>query len=52
MLKAFPQDGARRQLTSDLLAEKLASLPRGEFVVALEQLRKERARVSLKFESR
>jgi hypothetical protein len=43
MLKAFPEDGEKRQLASDLLAEKLASLPRGEFVVALDQLRKERA---------
>jgi hypothetical protein len=43
MLKAFPEDGAKRQLASDLLAEKLASLPRGEFLAALEQLRKERA---------
>jgi hypothetical protein len=43
MLKAFPKDGAKRQLASDLLAEKLASLPRSEFLVALEQLRRERA---------
>lgn len=43
MLKAFPEDGTKRQLASDLLAEKLASLPRSEFLVALEQLRSERA---------
>jgi len=43
MLKAFPKDGAKRQLASDILAEELASLPRGEFLAALEGLRKEQA---------
>ena len=36
-------DGDQRQLASDILAEKLASLPRFEFLVELEELRKERA---------
>jgi len=43
MLKAFPKDGAKRQLASDLLAEKVVSLLRGDFLAALEGLRKERA---------
>jgi hypothetical protein len=43
MLGAFPEDGAKRQLAADVLAEKLARLPRAEFLVALEGLRKERA---------
>jgi hypothetical protein len=42
-LKAFPENAVRRQLTSDLLAEKLSTLPRGAFLPALEELRKERA---------
>jgi hypothetical protein len=32
-----------RQLVSDVLAERLAGLPRAEFVVALDKLREERA---------
>jgi hypothetical protein len=42
VLKSFPEDAARRRLISDLLAERLAAVPRGEFLAALERLRKER----------
>ena len=42
MLNAFPNDASERQLASDVLAERLASLPRGEFLVVLDGLRKER----------
>jgi hypothetical protein len=42
-LAAFPNDGAKRQLSSDILAEKLAALPRGQFLRALDEIRKERA---------
>jgi hypothetical protein len=43
MLKTFPQDGTKRQLASNILAAKLAGLPRIEFLAALDGLRKERA---------
>jgi hypothetical protein len=39
---AFAGDSTSRQLASDVLAEQLASLPRAEFLVALERLRKDR----------
>ena len=42
MLNAFPNDAAERQLASDVLAERLANLPRGEFLRALDGLRRER----------
>jgi hypothetical protein len=42
MLNAFPNDAAERQLASDVLAERLANLPRGEFLGALDGLRRER----------
>jgi len=42
LLKAFPTDWPRRQLAADLLSERLANLPRDEFLGALEKLRKER----------
>lgn len=41
ILKAFPTDGARRQLAADVLSERLANLPRNEFLIALEKLRQE-----------
>jgi len=41
-LRAFPDDAAKRQLVSDLLAERLAGLPRGECLAAIEALHKER----------
>lgn len=43
ILGAFPRDGARRQLISDVLSERLARLPRNEFLIVLEKLRMERA---------
>jgi hypothetical protein len=42
ILKAFSDDAVERQLVSDLLSEELASLPRAEFIQALNELRKER----------
>jgi hypothetical protein len=42
ILKAFPTDSAKRQLAADVLSERLAALPRSEFLAALEKLRKER----------
>ena len=42
VLGAYSGDAARRQLVADVLAEKLAGLPRDQFVKALEELRKER----------
>jgi hypothetical protein len=42
-LGALAKDGAMRQLVLDVLAERLAALPRAEFVVALDKLREERA---------
>lgn len=42
-LGAYPRDGTKRQLASDLLAQELAGLPREEFVGALQRLRQERA---------
>ena len=41
-LGGFPTDGAMRQLAADILAERLANLPRAEFNLALEKLREER----------
>jgi hypothetical protein len=41
-LKAFPSDWASRQLAADVLSERLANLPRNEFLAALEKLRQER----------
>jgi hypothetical protein len=43
MLRAFPKDASQRQLASDVLAEKLAVIPRKEFLDILQKLRSERA---------
>lgn len=43
VLGRYPSDGAMRQLASDVLAERLAGLPRAEFTLALGELQKERA---------
>ena len=42
-LGSSPRDGAMRQLISDILSERLASIPRGDFIIALERLQEERA---------
>lgn len=42
MLEAYPQEAAKRRLVSDLLAEKLSTLPRPDFLAALDKLRAER----------
>ena len=42
-LGTYPSDGAMRQLVSDVLAERMAALPHAEFVVAIGNLREERA---------
>jgi hypothetical protein len=41
-LAAYPNNGALRQIASDVLAERLAALPWTEFVMALKKLRDER----------
>lgn len=43
ILRVFAKDGPMRQLASDVLAEKLAALPRKEFLDVLQSLRNERA---------
>ena len=43
MLRAFPHDGQKRQLASDVLAEQLATLPRDKFIAAIDNLRNKRA---------
>ena len=43
IFKDYQKDAAKRQLTSDLLAEKLSILPQNDFQLALKEIRKERA---------
>jgi hypothetical protein len=42
LLKRFAKDSGKRQLAADILSEKLAGLPRGVFVAAVNQLRRQR----------
>lgn len=43
LLRSYPKDGAKRALTVDVLAERLATLPRAQFLPILQKIRQERS---------
>jgi hypothetical protein len=43
LLRSYPKDSAKRALTVDILAERLATLPREQFLPILQKIRQERS---------